>query len=358
MQISHLRFRCRPALAACVLIIGWTHSQAAPAQAMRGTPHQVVLTRYAATFSNAQIMRRLLSPLAQEAVHAMLIRTGKTLSPYPIDLSKAKFILYVPAGAPPSPHGYPLLVFIPPWNQAYLPFGWAGQLDRHGFIFVAPDGAGNAAAVLSRRVPLALAAEANIVREYPVDPERIYIGGFSGGSRVAQHIALGYSDVFHGALLDAGADPLGGTDPLPPRDLFLRFQSSSHLVYVTGDGDAVNLQTDASSSESMRQWCVFDVETHETPGAGHELMSAAAFGEALGRLSSPGSADPGRLEGCRSRVSAELEEQLGRAQSLIAEERRAAAHKLLLEIDSRFGGLAAPRILALARGCGCGLARP
>jgi predicted esterase len=310
-------------------------------------------------FSNPEILRRLLSPLALAQVRDTLARTHKALTPYPLDLAQERFLLYVPSTAPPSPRGFALLVFVPPWDDASLPSGWTAELDHHGVIFVAPAHAGNAAAVLSRRVPLALAAEENVVREYPVDPERIYIGGFSGGSRVALRIALGYPDVFHGALLDAGADPPGGgTDTLPPRDLFLRFQSASHLVYVAGQGDTLHLGMDATSLQSMRGWCVFDVETQEIPGVGHDEMSAAAFGRALTRLLSPVAPDPARLAACRSRVEAELQEKLRQAQALILMAKHAAARKLLLEINERYGGLAAPRSLELAQSCGCGLARP
>jgi predicted esterase len=347
------------ALAVAALVPSCAASQnAAPSGPLRGTAHEVVFTQYAPLFSNAEIVRRLLSPLAQEAVRDTLARARKVLSPYPLDLAKERFLVYVPSAAPPSARGFALLVFVPPWDRAYLPLGWATQLDRYGFIFVAPERAGNEADVLGRRVPLALSAEANIVREYPVDPDRIYIGGFSGGSRVALRTALGYPDVFHGALLNAGADPLGGGYPLPPRNLFLRFQSSSHLVYVTGALDTVNLGTDADSAHSMRQWCVFDVETHETPDAGHELMSSEAFGRALNRLLNPLPPDPARLDACRAHVEAELEKKLTQAQALISNGRRAAARKRLLEIDARYGGLAAPRILQLARSCGCGLAGP
>jgi hypothetical protein len=322
----------------------------------RGTPHQVVFTQYSPLFSNAEIVRRLLSPLAREEVRDSLARDLSSLTPYSLDLTQETFLVYVPSGAPPSPRGYALLVFVPPWDQARLPFGWASQLDHYGVIFVTPADSGNTANVLSRRVPLALSAEENIVREYPVDRQRIYIGGFSGGSRVALRIALGYPDIFHGALLHAGANPLGDGFPLPPRDLFQRFQSSSHLVYVTGSADTGNLSTDATSSQSLKQWCVFGVETHEIPDEGHEVMSPTAFGRALGRTLSEEPPDPARLGACRSRIAAELEGKLGQAQALISKSSHAAARQLLLDIDKQYGGLAAPRILQLARKCGCGLA--
>jgi hypothetical protein len=180
---------------------------------------------------------------------------------------------------------------------------------------------------------------------------------------VAERIALAYPDVFHGALLDAGSDPLGtpdpwaGVDTLPPRNLFRRFQSSSHLVYVSGELDPDNLASDATSSQSMRDRCVFGVETHETPCAGHEIMNAEAFGRALERLlSQHRPPDPAQLGACRSHLEAEIEGRLGQAQALISRGRHAAARTLLLKVDQRYGGLASPRILELARQCRCGLA--
>lgn len=346
-------------LTLAALFLGCAASPGAvAAQYPRGATRQVVFTRYSPLFGNAEILRRLLSPLAQESVRESLARSHAALAPYAIDLAQEKFLVYVPSSAPPSPRGFALLVFVPPWDEARLPSGWIFQLNRYGFIFVTPAKAGNTAAVLSRRVPLALAAEENIVREYPVDPKRIYVGGFSGGSRVALRVALGYPDIFHGALLNAGADPLGGGYPLPPRNLLQQFQSSSRLVYVTGDLDTTSLTSDANSVESLRDWCVFDTETHETPDTGHEVMSPEAFGQALGRLLSHGRSDPARLDACRAHLRAALQAQLGRAKALMSRGNRSAARKVLLEIDERYGGLAAPEILALARSCSCGLAQP
>lgn len=338
------------ALAAATLLVHNPASQGAAAvRYPRGAPYQVELTQYDPLFSNAEITRRLLSPLSREAVRDLLSRSHESLPDYPLDLAKQSFLVYVPPGAPPSPRGFALLVFVPPWKQARLPFGWASQLDRYGVIFVTPANAGNTTVVLSRRVPLALAAETNIAREFPIDPSRIYVGGFSGGSRVALRVALGYPDVFRGALLHAGADPLGNRDPVPPRELFMRFQSSSHLVYVTGERDDFHLSGDARSLQSMRESCVFDMETAEIPYAGHEVMSSQAFGRALDLLMHPLPPDQARLDACRTHLQSQMEQQLAKAAGLISNGRRRAARKLLLEINERYGGLAAPRIVELVR---------
>jgi len=360
--LARLRGRVTLAIAltaAGLVLTGAAAADPAPAQQAPGVAREVVFTKYAPLFSNSEILGRLLSPLALEIFRDTLARTHNTLSPYALDLAKESFVVYVPSGPPPSPRGFALLVFVPPRDGADLPFGWAPELDHYGVIFVAPAHAGNETAVLTRRVPLALSAEANVVREYPIDLEHIYIGGFSGGSRVAERIALSYPDIFHGALLNAGADPVGNSRyPFPARDLFLRFQSSSRLIYVTGALDTVNLGTDAASSHSMREWCVSDVETNVTPSAGHEVMTPAALRRALDHLLNHASQDPTRLDTCRSRTDAKLQAALLQADRLVSSGRSEAARKLLLDIDSRYGGLASPRILELAQRCNCGLARP
>ena len=360
---------CRPvaagavALILAILVLDCAAARnSAPARPSRGTPHEVVFTHYGPLFGTAAVLRRVLSPLARQSVREVLARSHRTLERYPLDLAKERFLLYVPSEPPPA-GGFALLVWVSPSDQAHLPFGWTQQLERYRVVFVAPERAGNAEAVIGRRVPLALAAERNVVRDYPIDRGHVYIGGFSGGSRVAERVALDYPDVFDGALLDAGSDPLGSADPwvgvvtLPRRKLFRRFQSSSHLVYVSGELDTANLASDASSSRSMRDWCVFGVETHEARHLGHEIIGGGTFRRALDRLLDyqiP--SDPARLRACRSRIKSELESQLGRVRALISQGRRDAARKLLLEIDNRYGGLASPRSIELARRCACGLA--
>jgi pimeloyl-ACP methyl ester carboxylesterase len=107
----------------------------------------------------------------------------------------------------------------------------------------------------------------------------------SGGARVALRLALGYPDVFHGALLNAGSDPIGTLDvPLPPADLFRRFQESTRLVYLTGERDEENLGRDVDSRRSLDKWCAYDVLTQTEPRTGHELADASAFSRSLEAL--------------------------------------------------------------------------
>src|SRR3981189_1150663 len=216
----------------------------APTQSTQTLPvglrNGVVFTEYSPLSTSTELVRRLFSPLTALRVNQEAARMGKALRGQPINLAGESFSIYVPAHTPL--HGYSLLVFVPPWSRAEVPFQWIPALDRHDMILVTPANAGNDANTVDRRETLDLLAAHNAMAQYSVDPQQVYIGGFSGGSRVALRLALGYPDVFHGALLNAGSDPVGTADvPLPPADLFRRFQESTRLVYVTGERDDAHL---------------------------------------------------------------------------------------------------------------------
>jgi len=152
--------------------------------------------------------------------------------------------------------------------------------------------------------PLALLAVHNIMARYPVDPQQVYIGGFSGGARIALRLALGYPDLFRGALLNAGSDPIGTADvPLPPAALFKRFQESSRLVYLTGERDEENLAGDMGSRRSLDKWCVFDVVTQTEPRTPHQLADAFSLGRSLDALLGPRQPPSDKLDACRNRLS-------------------------------------------------------
>ena len=314
-----------------------------------GLRDDVVFTEYSPLCSTAELVRRLLSPLTALRVSQEAERAGKTLRGQPIDLAKERYSINIPA-SPHSPSGtYSLLVFVPPWPRAEVPRHWVSVLDRYHTILVTAANSGNDAPTIDRREPLALLAAINTMKQYPVDPQQVYVGGFSGGARIALRLALGYPDVFHGALLNAGSDPVGSADvPLPPAELIRRFQESTRLVYVTGERDEAHLMDDIQSRRSLEKWCVFDVVTEAEPRMEHEVADASAFSRSLDALLSPRQTHPGKLADCRAQVDRELSTQLGQVESAFARGESGTAKKLLLGIDVQYGGLAAPRSLDLA----------
>lgn len=229
---------------------------------------------------NEELMRRLLPRAEAAALAEGLAKRGERLAEQPVDPAKERFILHVPPTEPEG--GYALLVFVGPWQQAKIPRGWEEVLDRLGLIYVSAAKSGNEEITLARREPLALIAAANVMAKYRVDPAKVFIGGFSGGSRVAERLALGYPDLFRGALLDAGSDRVGEADlPLPPDDLLALFHEKSWLVFVTGDNDQLNRRLDADTMRSLDEIGMSNYVSQTAPWIGHAVLPPAAFEAAM-----------------------------------------------------------------------------
>lgn len=311
------------------------------------TETDVVFARYSALSSNAEIARRALPPLTYRRFQQTLAAGTAVLSEQPIALAREKFDLYVPAGAPP-PGGWGLLVFIAPWTEPTRPRFWRAGLDRHRMIFVAAQDAGNDSKILDRRLPLALLAYENVRARYPIDAARVYVGGLSGGGRTAEVVALAYPDVFRGALLNAGSDPIDGSTGTfkPPAELFRAFQRS-RLVYITGERDDAVLDQDEASRRSMRDACVFDIRTETVFSKAHEALDGVAMDRALDDLDAPRAVDEAELARCNARVAGELAAAVADAEAAIARGDRDGARARLKAIDARFGGLAAAAIAEL-----------
>jgi predicted esterase len=337
------KLSCAAAALAAMLCTGATP---APPPAPTGLQPDVVFSDYPEQASESRILSRLISPLAAEYIRHTLAARHEAVPEHSLEVSAEHFVLYVPPLAPAQ--GYGLLVFIPPWKDARVPPGWTEALDRLGVIYVSAAGAGNDASDIERRAPLALIAAGNLLQRYPVDPRRVYVGGFSGGSRVALRVALGFPDLFHGALLNAGSDPIDAGPPTPPQlPVLQEFQESSRIVFVTGAQDKLHLQMDDDSAAALRRWCVFDYQILVTPRADHEIAAASAFAEALRRLMEHQAGSTSRLASCRAEIVKRRDEQLRHVSSLIDAARTAQAQRLLLETDRHFGGVATAQMLEL-----------
>jgi hypothetical protein len=306
-----------------------------------GLQRNVLFTEYSPQSGTVELVHRALSPLAN--IEIARVAKNAALRPQAIDLPEERFSIYVPIQRPSR--GYALLVFIPPWQDARLPPGWAAVLDAHGMIFVSAAKSGNDEKLLDRRIPLALLGAYNIMQRYPIDADRVYIGGFSGGARAALRTALAYPDLFRGALLNAGSDPIGeGEDLLPPADLFARFQSSSRLVYLTGSEDNWNIQHDMASRDSMKSWCVFGTVVETMSRAGHEAAASYSVDRAITALDQRPPVDAAKLSACRVRIATEMAADLQRIADLLDRDKPHDAWRALTKLDIHYGGLASAEI--------------
>lgn len=322
----------------------WLACVAGAACATGETLRRDLVFAYASPLARPQVvLSRVASPLRGAALRARLeaAQMAGGIDAWPaLDLAAERFEVFVPSGPPPAA-GFGLLVFVPPWEGQGLPADWLPVLQRHRFVAATAERSGNAQDVGARRIPLALTAFENARNRYPIDPVRVFVAGFSGGSRVALRLALAYPDVFRGAVLNAGSDPLGTADvPLPAPDLFERFERGSRLVYLSGTLDVPAMAADRASRRSAGDLCVANTRVLTIAGGRHEPAGTQAFERALDALESPLADDTGEAA-CRARRARAIAREAGSIVALADAGRRDRALRRLLELDARWGGLAA-----------------
>ena len=124
--------------------------------------------------------------------------------PNPYDVSKESFDILVPKSYKKSDaHG--LLVWVSPGNNVGLPKEWEKILADKKLIAIGARNSGNNRDVFDR-MRLALDANDNLRNLFTVDDRRVYVSGFSGGSRVASMLGVTYADMFTGALCFMGVN--------------------------------------------------------------------------------------------------------------------------------------------------------
>lgn len=212
------------------------------------------------------------------------------------DLSQETFEVHVPAGYEPGA-GYGLLVWVSPtpFGGVESPEVWEA-LDRARLLWIGANDGGNGRPSWDRS-GLALDAAHRMATLYDLDPERVYVAGYSGGGRIASGLGLHFPEVFRGALSVYG---VSWYEPVPvpdkpgahwpasfaaPPDAKLRdLRTGSRFVLLTGSRDFNKPQTRAVR-RAMEAAGFERVIYLEVPGASHyELPDGEWWAKALEAL--------------------------------------------------------------------------
>jgi hypothetical protein len=114
------------------------------------------------------------------------------------DSTKQTYELFVPERKDQKkPYG--LVLFVSPGDGPTGFKQFEGPCKELGLLFVSVYGAGNSCPT-KKRVRIVLDVLDDVRRQFPIDPDRTYIGGFSGGGRIACAIAFALPEHFGGAL--------------------------------------------------------------------------------------------------------------------------------------------------------------
>ncbi|MFP6762062.1 MAG: hypothetical protein VB858_00545 [Planctomycetaceae bacterium] len=201
-----------------------------------------------------------------------------------------------------------LIVFIPPSARSNISRHWGTVCRKRGVLLAGVHAAGNSVD-MPGRVRIVMDVLDDIRRRFPVDPDRTYLAGFSGGGRVACSIAFALPEYFGGVI------PVCAGGSLRPESwLRQRVIERLSIAQLTGEKDFNRGECERLHQTEMDEIGV-RCRTWVTPGLGHGIPDGNVLQAALGWLEE-GLAD-------RRRVSAEWPAS-SQAAALTREERAAA----------------------------------
>jgi predicted esterase len=183
-----------------------------------------------------------------------------------------------------------LLVWISPSDEPRIPSDWDAELGKRQLIVVGAYRSGNGRQPIDR-IRLALDATYNVCRRYKVNRDRIYVGGFSGGGRIASMLGVGYADIFRGTLAICGvnfylpvSDGHGKNWPasyISEQGMILLAQKSGRFVLLTGEQDPNRENTRDLANNGFKLAGFKSVLYLEVPGMNHEIPGAPTLAVAL-----------------------------------------------------------------------------
>jgi predicted esterase len=210
----------------------------------------------------------------------------------PYDVGQERFRLVVP-GSYTTNQSWGLIVWISPGNDPRVPAAWESEFGRRKLLMVAAYGSGNERTPIDR-IRLALDATCNVCRRYNLDYRRLYVGGFSGGARIASILGVAYADLFSGALCICGVDfyqnvpsAAGGYYPStykPASETLIRAKTNGRFVLVTGENDQNRDNTQSTAENGFRANQFGNCLYFEVPGMGHAMPAVKVLSHALNYL--------------------------------------------------------------------------
>ena len=216
-------------------------------------------------------------------------RLGTREPPPAYDLEKEKFEVIIPDTTTTNAV-CGLFVWVSPSDSPRIPSDWMPQLARHKLLVAGAYNTGNNRNFIDR-FRLALDAAFNMPKRFATDPKRVYIGGFSGGGRIASMLGVSYADVFTGTLAVCGVNfyttlPAGRGLNYPPGyavdyKMATLAKKQGRFVLLTGEKDPNRDNTKAVYERGFK-WGGFARALYiEVPGMGHSVPATKDMEVAL-----------------------------------------------------------------------------
>ncbi|HWG44083.1 MAG TPA: hypothetical protein VN688_15000 [Gemmataceae bacterium] len=188
------------------------------------------------------------------------------------DSKQQAYELYVPRRE--AKKRLPVILFISPGNEPTEWKRFEKVCKQRGILFAAPRGAGNDCPS-KKRVRIVLDVLDDLRRNYPLDPDRTYLAGFSGGGRIACAIAFALPEYFGGVMPICASGDLRKESWLRQRAI-----DRLHVALLTGEKDFNRCEVERLRGPMLKEVGV-TARVWVQPGMGHAIPSEKTLGEAI-----------------------------------------------------------------------------
>lgn len=187
--------------------------------------------------------------------------------------TQQSYELFVPARPDPR-QLLGLILYISPGNKPNGRKAFEAVCQGSSLLFAGVANAGNEVPI-KKRIRVVMDVLDDLRRNYPVDPDRTYLAGFSGGGRIACAIAFGLPELFGGVIPICAAENLREESWLRQRVI-----DRLSVAPVTGEKDFNRGEVERYRGPMLRDVGV-RVKTWTQPGLGHGLPSDKVLKEVV-----------------------------------------------------------------------------
>ena len=178
-----------------------------------------------------------------------------------------------------------LIVFVSPTDSGEPPKGWLELLKQRRLSWIAADGFGNKQ-LSAQRVLVAVMGLSLAQKSAALDRKRIYIGGMSGGGRIASMTAPRFPQMFSGSLYIVGANFW-----MPDDEKLKQKAAANRYVFITGEKDFNRSEMKSVFSRYRKKGLASSLLL-DLPGYAHEYPNVEQLGRAIDFLDARESAAP------------------------------------------------------------------
>jgi predicted esterase len=167
-----------------------------------------------------------------------------------------------------------VLIFVSPTDSGEPPAGWLPLLQQKHLSWIAADGFGNQK-LSAQRILAALMARELMRQTTVVDAARTYLGGMSGGGRIASLTATRFPQYFAGGLYIVGANYW-----VPKDERLKQRAASNRYVFITGERD-FNRSDMKSVFKRYQSAGLTSSRLMDLPGFAHQYPNADQLAAAI-----------------------------------------------------------------------------